>query len=81
MSKALDAAKWSVCKIFSGGACSPECDSCKKDAADIVLAYLRALAEEGPSEAMLDAAAPKIYDIDVWPAMLRAHIAELEAGK
>jgi hypothetical protein len=46
-------------------------------------AYLRALAEKGPSNAVLDAGleCQDWSPSQIWPAMIAAHIKELEDGK
>ena len=82
MSKALEAAGSYFCPY---GSCLHICDKCKISAKSVVHRYLRALAKEGPSEAMLDAwewsyATGGGASI-AWRDMLRAHIAELEMGK
>ncbi len=79
MSKALEAAARAVVGYWKA-------DEIAKAA---ILAYLRALAEEGISDAMYEAVAPKFlgpasdhnHARIYWNAMLRAHIKEMEAGK
>ena len=60
--------------------CKKICDMCKREARATVLAYLRALVEQGPSNAVLDAGLEchGWTPINHWQAMLAAHIEEME---
>jgi hypothetical protein len=87
MSNPLEAAASEFCDmpkaIETGISCEAICVACKRRARVAILAYLRALAEQGPSNAVLDAGL-ECHDwtpSQIWPAMLAAHIKEVETGE
>lgn len=80
----IEAAKNATCD-FPEDPCLKKCGVCKEKARAAVLAYLKALAEQRASDNMVLAVttAPSLQFAarGIFTAMLRAHIAELEASK
>ena len=63
--------------------CRPDKKSFREASQRAALAYLRALAKQGPSNAVLDAGleCDDWSPSQIWPAMLSAHIKEMEEGE
>lgn len=79
----IEAAAKAVCDFQEYPCLKNCCGVCKEKARADVLAYLKALVEQGPSQVMIDAGleAEPWTPEEIWPSMLRAHIAELESSK
>lgn len=75
----IEAAAKALCDWQEPKTCETTCDYCQMQVRAAVIAYLRAMAEQGPSKNMLLATITIYTTKEAFVAMLRAHIAELEA--